>query len=122
MSNLDIPPEEWLKRLFSDENCLECGEDENGHTAIDFGGNWLAVCKAPNLPTSKEKRDEEDIWIDEPMNSEREHELKKAFIDLLDGQHSHYEIREQTGLPERRCKEIEKLYLDLVRQEKRKEQ
>lgn len=37
-------------------------------------------------------------------------ELESAIIDVLDGCHEWYEIREGTGLSEERCREISELY------------
>ena len=47
MSNLDIPPQEWLEHLFEDEYCEECSGDAIHHTAIPFLGNWFARCDYP---------------------------------------------------------------------------
>lgn len=44
MSNLTIPPHEWLAELFETEYCAECGGDACHHTAIPFLGNWFARC------------------------------------------------------------------------------
>ncbi len=45
MGNLDMPNEAWLKKLFWNENCGECGRGAKGHIAIPFNGNWFAKCK-----------------------------------------------------------------------------
>ena len=37
-------------------------------------------------------------------------EIESAFIDLLNGNHSWYEIQENTGLSDDRCKEISSLF------------
>ena len=42
--NLNIPPEEWLKKLFECENCSECHRGAKSHTATPFNGNWFARC------------------------------------------------------------------------------
>lgn len=44
MSNLHIPPDEWLAELFESEYCAECSGDACHHTAIPFLGNWFARC------------------------------------------------------------------------------
>lgn len=51
MSNLTIPPEQWLKEMFEFEYCAECGGDAQDHDAVPFGGNWFARCKHP-IPDS----------------------------------------------------------------------
>ena len=38
------------------------------------------------------------------------HELEQAFFEVLDGSASWYEIKENTGLPEERCKKIALLW------------
>ncbi len=45
MSNLNIPFEQWLKKLFEYEYCAECHGDAVDHDAIPFNGNWFARCK-----------------------------------------------------------------------------
>lgn len=40
-------PEEWMKRLFSDEYCCECGGDAEHHDAVLVMGNWFAQCIYP---------------------------------------------------------------------------
>lgn len=40
--------------------------------------------------------------------------LKKALIDVLDGDSAWYEIREKTGLPDDRCKEIAELFAKII--------
>ena len=47
MGNLNEPTNKWLKRLFADEFCAECGGDAEHHTAIPFMGNWFARCDYP---------------------------------------------------------------------------
>jgi hypothetical protein len=47
LGNLDIPPEEWLKKQFEHEFCEECGGDEHHHTAVPLMGNWFARCDYP---------------------------------------------------------------------------
>lgn len=42
-------------------------------------------------------------------------ELRKAFLDLLDGCKGPHEIMEQTGLPIERCQEIYQLFLRLLK-------
>jgi hypothetical protein len=37
-------------------------------------------------------------------------EVRKAFLDVLDGNSAWYDIKNETGLSERRCKEIENIY------------
>jgi len=44
-------------------------------------------------------------------------QLKEAFTDVLDGNHMWYEIRENTGLPEARCKEISEIFLTISKGE-----
>jgi hypothetical protein len=44
MSNLTIPPAQWLAELFACEYCAECGGDAQHHTAVPFLGNWFARC------------------------------------------------------------------------------
>ena len=41
-------------------------------------------------------------------------QLKQAVIDLLDGSFEWYEIHEATGLDEKRCRELEALYVDVI--------
>jgi len=36
-------------------------------------------------------------------------ELKQALANIMDGQYTWYEIKEQTGLSDDRCKEMEKI-------------
>jgi hypothetical protein len=40
-------PLEWMKELFFDTNCDECGKDENFHTVIYVEGNFFARCNEP---------------------------------------------------------------------------
>jgi hypothetical protein len=47
MSNLNIPPGQWLAELFAYEYCGECGGDADDHDTIPFIGNWFAVCRHP---------------------------------------------------------------------------
>ena len=47
MGNLDIPPDQWLKKLFECHYCDECTGDAEHHTAIVFVGNWFARCDYP---------------------------------------------------------------------------
>lgn len=40
--------------------------------------------------------------------------LEKAFLDVLDGGNSNWwEIQQNTGLPEKECKEIEEFYREV---------
>jgi hypothetical protein len=52
MSNLTIPPADWLAELFEFEYCAECGGDAEHHTAIPFLGNWFARCDYPPNDTA----------------------------------------------------------------------
>lgn len=45
MTNLVIPPDEWLAAQFEYIYCDECGDDERGHDAVPFMGNWFARCR-----------------------------------------------------------------------------
>jgi len=45
--NLNIPPQEWLEKLFEFEYCDECGGDAEHHTALHFMGNWFGRCDYP---------------------------------------------------------------------------
>jgi hypothetical protein len=47
MGNLNESADQWLKRLFEDEFCSECGGDAEHHTAVPFMGNWFARCDYP---------------------------------------------------------------------------
>jgi len=47
MSNLNIPPDEWLKEQFEHHYCDECSGDVEHHTAVPFIGNWFARCDFP---------------------------------------------------------------------------
>lgn len=38
------------------------------------------------------------------------HELEAALVDVLDGNFRWYEIQENTGLSDERCKEIQELF------------
>ena len=40
--------------------------------------------------------------------------LKRALFDVLDGNASPQDIKYSTGLPDKRCSEINKIYVDLV--------
>ena len=44
MSNLHIPPKQWLRELFECENCAECHRGARSHTAVPFMNNWFARC------------------------------------------------------------------------------
>jgi hypothetical protein len=44
MSNLTIPPQQWLAELFESEYCAECHGDVQDHDAAPFIGNWFAQC------------------------------------------------------------------------------
>lgn len=47
MSNLHIPPDQWLREIFEFQYCSECGLDAEDHTAVPFLGNWFARCDKP---------------------------------------------------------------------------
>jgi hypothetical protein len=47
--------------------------------------------------------------------------LKKAFVDILDGNSSWYEIRYNTGLPKERCEEIHAIFAGIIAEKERKE-
>lgn len=47
MSNLNVPADQWLAKLFECEYCSECGGDADDHTAIPVEGNWFALCNHP---------------------------------------------------------------------------
>ncbi len=47
MSNLNIPPEQWLAEQFIWEYCPECGGDAEHHTPVPFMENWFARCDYP---------------------------------------------------------------------------
>lgn len=48
MSNLSIPPAEWLAEQFECDYCAECHGDTCHHTAVPFMGNWFARCNFPS--------------------------------------------------------------------------
>jgi hypothetical protein len=52
MSNLRIPPQQWLAEQFEFEWCAECGRDHRHHTAVPFMWNWFARCDLPPVYTA----------------------------------------------------------------------
>lgn len=47
MSNLHIPPHQWLAEQFEFEYCSDCSGDACHHTPLAFLGNWFARCDYP---------------------------------------------------------------------------
>ena len=45
-------------------------------------------------------------------------ELRQAYIDVLDGNAADYEIRDNTGLSEERCRELSDLFYKCIREKK----
>lgn len=76
--------------------CQNCGVwYGNGSKSMDRGGvkSW-------------------NIRIEEKFHGHTAKEWMKALVGVLEGNSSWYEIRERTGLPEERCKEISKMFND----------
>ncbi len=47
-------------------------------------------------------------------------QIELAFIELLDGNSAWYDIMANTGLSEKRCREIEKLFYEISKTKKHK--
>ena len=58
MSNLNIPPDVWLKEQFEYEYCAECGGDAEDHDAVPLLGNWFARCKKEVVDDQQAARQE----------------------------------------------------------------